>query len=167
MTLEFHIFVYHKYHCLNLFQPLKTIHIIPRSRASGACSPAPAVGPRDAGQMDKRFCCSRTDRERDDGVGKPEDRWAEWPRQRVQHWPHRRRSAKDSSDCAGGHGQRLRCGSWVGRRESSDGTTSLSPEARAARTPWKRTAPPAHSPDPRSSRREGKTRTQTAHRKFL
>lgn len=43
---------------------------------------------------------------------------------------------------------------WDGERVLT-GTTSLSPEARVAQTPWKPTAPPAHSPDLRSFWREG------------
>lgn len=160
-TLLFGIWIIHVWHwnfiylyiiniilCLNLFQPLKTIHIIRHSQARGACSPAPAVGPRDAGQIGKRFCCSRTDGEREDGVGKPEDHWAEWLRQGVQPWPHRQRSAKDSSDCAGGQGQPLRCGSWVGRRESSDGDHKPFPGGQGGTDPMEARSPSRTQPWP-------------------
>ena len=143
--------------CLNLFQPLKTIHIIPHSQASGACLPAPAVGPREAGRISKRFYCSgRMER----GMlgwgnqrtaaqggwregwwgGETEDRRAERLRQRAQHWPREQGSARDG----GGRGS---AGAASGRPGWAEGVLCPQPfpGGRAAHTPWKPTAPPTQS----------------------
>lgn len=150
--------------CLNLFQPLKTIHIIPHSQASGACLPAPAVGPREAGQISKCVYCS----------GRMERGMMGWGNQRTagpsgygrgSSTDHTGRGAQRTVGTTGAAGAASWEAGWDGESVLT-GTTSLSPEARGTHgnpQPLPHTVLTSDHPG-------DKVRiiyTQTAHRKRL
>lgn len=76
-------------------------------------SPAPGVGPREVKQNGERFYCSRTDGERDDGLGEQRSSLGRVARQRVHAGPHRQRRAEDGRDRAEPGGQLGRDAGWT------------------------------------------------------